>query len=200
MKNSLTFLFIFALSTVAFSQTPVNLGVKAGVNIANYGGDIENTDSRSGLHFGIVAELELGDNFSVQPELLYSIQGAKYKDSFSGVPGEITDKLDFILLPVMAKYYIVNGFSLEAGPQFGILLSAKSKAEAGGETAEDDIDTYRNFDMALNGGIGYELPIGIFIQARYSLGVTNIIEDTNDSIDDFVLTNNNIQLSVGYKF
>jgi len=199
-KNVLTLLAVLALSTAAFAQTPTEFGIKAGVNIANYGGDIEGTDARTGLHVGVVAEMKLSDNFSVQPELLYSMQGATYSESFDDVPGEITDKLDFILLPVMAKYYIIDGLSLEVGPQFGILLSAKSEAEAGGETAEADIEVYRNFDMALNGGVGYELPMGLFVQARYSLGVTNIIEDTNDSIDDFVLTNNNFQLSVGYKF
>ena len=65
MKRILGSLSFFALSTSVFAQTPANFGVKAGLNMANYGGDIENTDSRTGLHFGVVAELELSDNFSV---------------------------------------------------------------------------------------------------------------------------------------
>ncbi len=63
----------------------------------------------------------ISEKFAFQPELLYSAQGSDYDDEdFSG-----SVKADYLNVPLMAKYYVGEGFSLEAGPQVGLLLSAK---------------------------------------------------------------------------
>src|SRR5690606_6896103 len=83
------------------------------------------------------------------------------------------EKFDYINLPLIVKYYATKNISVEVGPQVGFLLSAKNKTN----DANDDIEDQKRFDFGLIGGLGYELNNGVFFQARYNLGLTNI----NDS-------------------
>ena len=95
----------------------VNFGAKAGVNMATItGDDVDDTKSKTSFHIGAVAEIAISDKFSVQPELLYSAQGTKADE------GDEELKIDYINLPIIAKYYVAEGFSIEAGHQVGFLM------------------------------------------------------------------------------
>lgn len=180
-------------------------GIKAGVNFATWGGDVDNTKSRTGFHAGFIAEFNAAPNFSIQPELLYSQQGVRFQDSGSvaGVPynQEVKGKFDYLTLPVLFKFYVVEGFNIYAGPQVGYLLSAKTDSDASvgsfyGSSSSDDIrDDSNDLDFGLTGGIGYDSPTGLFLQARYYAGLSNVNKD-----GDADIKNNVFQLSIGYKF
>ncbi len=86
---------------------------------------------------GVVAEIMVSDMFAVQPELIYSSQGSDYEESDEGFDFSGTVKLDYLNIPVMAKYYVAEGFSVEAGPQVGFLLSAKDEYDGGEEDIKD---------------------------------------------------------------
>jgi len=76
---------------------------------------------------------------------LFSTQGT----TIEGYDGDSNNnvKLNYLNIPVLAKYYITDAFSVEAGPQIGLLLSAKSRGE-------DIGDLYKSSDFGLNlGGI-----------------------------------------------
>jgi len=98
-------------------------------------------------------------------------------------------KLDYISVPVMLKYYIVNGFSLEAGPQISFNVVAEQDLD--GRT--EDLDNIKTTDFGAGAGVGYELPMGLFFQARYVLGFSEVFENSK-------LKNNVFQISAGYKF
>ncbi|MEL1245312.1 porin family protein [Flavobacterium sp. DGU11] len=174
---------------VAAQAQDIKFGVKAGLNIANQGGDAETDGSLMGFHVGGVAELKISETFSVQPEVLYSMMGAKYKDL--GVETDL--KMSYINVPILAKYYLMEGLSLEAGPYVGFLMSAKAE--------DTDVkDGYKSIDFGLAGGVAYDLPMGVFFQARYMAGLSDI-NDTEAEIGSTPkITNNAIQVSVGYKF
>src|SRR3546814_3360456 len=91
-------------------------------------------------------------------------------------------KLSYLSLPVLARYQLVEGLRLEVGPQVGLLLSAKSVVDMGGEEVEDDIkDNTESIDFGLTGGASYQLPVGVGIFARYYAGLTDLgKEDTGD--------------------
>lgn len=174
----------------------IKYGVKAGVNFSNVGGDAEDTDMRTGFHVGGLAEIKFG-NFAVQPEILYTTGGYKSEYSDFGTTIEETFKTSYIAVPIAAKYYIIDGLSIQAGPQFAFLTSAKAKLEAGGEEEEMDVkDELKSFDFGVLGGVGYELESGLLFSVRYVQGLSNILDDS----DDYKVQNTNIQLSVGYKF
>jgi hypothetical protein len=95
----------------------------------------------------------------------------------------------------MAKYYVAEGFSIEAGPQVGFLMSAKAKAE--GEE-EDLKDFVKGIDFGFNLGLGYKMESGLNFAARYNLGLSNI--NDGEGSDDFKNQNSVMQVSVGYMF
>ena len=196
-----------------------SFGPKAGVNFATLNGDIEDAEMKVGFHIGGAAEYMFNENMGLQAELLFSLQGAKNEytenSSVGGVSYYLKEeekiKLSYINIPVMFKYYIVDGFNVEVGPQVGILVSAKSEYEfeeritSGGNTttesgsAEIDIDDeVSSVDFGLNFGLGYKMDNGLNFGARYNLGLSNI-NDADDS-DDFKVSNGVIQVSVGFMF
>ncbi|MDG3582358.1 MULTISPECIES: porin family protein [Galbibacter] len=200
-----TLLVLIAITAFAFTTTAqeFKIGAKVGLNIASLqGDDLEELDSRTSFNLGAVAEFPISEKFSFQPELLYSAQGAKgeedasdYDESLSGNI-DLTAKLDYINLPLMAKYYVAPGFSIQAGPQIGFLVSAKSKAEVGDFSAEEDIkDNFKSIDFGLNFGLGYQFENGLFIDGRYNLGLSNIAD-----YEDGDVKNGVFQFAVGYFF
>jgi len=99
---------LFAMTVTAQAQL-VKFGLKGGVNYANQtGSEITvnssnyDTSAITSYHAGLVAEIKIVDKFSIQPELLYSTQGASYKNAFE----EFNNELGYLSIPVMAKIYL----------------------------------------------------------------------------------------------
>jgi hypothetical protein len=184
----------------------LKFGLKSGLNVTNlsikYGSLSIEPDYRYGIHIGAFAEFKR-EKFAVQPELLFSMQGAVMEESEGDWKSTSTTALNYINLPVMAKYYVIDGLSLEAGPQLGFLLTAKTiyKVTYDGETETEETDMKddcKAIDFAFNLGASYQLPNKPFgFSARYSLGLTNI---GNDMGDDSSLKNHSWQLGVFVKF
>lgn len=178
----------------------ISFGLKGGLNFSLItGDDTDNFDGRVAFHVGGVVEFPISEKFSVQPELLYSAQGDK--GNFDGMDVEFN--LDYLNVPVVAKYYVSEGFSLEAGPQLGFLLSAKAE---GGGVSIDIKDVIKSMDFGFDFGLGYKLDNGLNFSGRYYVGVSNFV-DSNGSIMDVPISsdgsknyNNVFQLSIGYFF
>ncbi len=158
----------------------VEFGLKGGVNFATLNFD-DNSDvnTRTSFHIGGLAHIHLAKQFAIQPELMYSGQGAKYTG------GDI--KLSYINVPVIAQYMFGMGLRLETGPQFGFLVGAK--------TGDIDVkDQFNGFDVSWAFGAGYITPSGFGVDARYNLGLTDI-SDGNESVKNSVW-----QLGLFYQF
>ena len=195
---------VFAFMNVDAQE--VKFGAKAGLNLASISGDdTGDLDGRTSFHVGGVVEIVISEKFSVQPELLYSAQGAKstFEDSFE--KEETTIKLDYINIPIMAKYYVTEGFSVEAGPQIGFLISSEAEYdytdkedpefnESGTEDLKDEI---KSTDFGLNLGLGYKMDSGLNFGARYNLGLSDLWDVDNGGIKN---QNSVIQVSVGFMF
>ena len=191
--KKLILLVAIALFTFNVNAQGVDFGVKAGVNFATIGGDeTDDLGSRTSFHFGVTAGIAVSDNFSVQPELVYSAQGASI-DYGGGEEGDL--KLDYLNLPIMAQFQVADGFSIEVGPQFGFLLSAKADD---GDDEQDIKDFVKGLDLAAGIGVNYAMASGLNFGARYNLGLSNI--NDGEGSDDFKNQNNVIQVSVGYRF
>ncbi len=203
--------------TTANAQLEVSFGAKAGLNVSTIGGDFgvsdfdtyNDTKSKIGFHVGGLAELKISEKFSLQPELLFSQQGAKAEFRDPDFPEDNFDTkttLSYVNLPIMAKFYPIEGLSIEAGPQVGFLVSDKTELSAPGvPDMDDDTAKYKTFDFGLNIGAGYKMENGLMFQLRYNFGLTKI-DDTPDDVnfgilgDTFSRKNRNFQVSVGYMF
>ena len=190
-------IILAAIAVMAFgfaNAQQTRFGIKGGLNMSTVvGGDVDNTKSLVGFHVGGFAEIHVVEKFFIQPELLFSTQGTK----FDGPLGEDYDtKLNYLNIPVLAKYYIVDKkFSVEAGPQLGILLSAKVDGE-------DIKDFTRSVDLGFNLGAGYNFTDNLSIGLRYTLGLSPLSDKDIDNEDDYYdsAKNSNLALSLAYKF
>lgn len=197
MKKVLLF-FVTTMFGIASVNAQIAFGAKAGVNFSDITGEnVDSFDGRTSFHFGVVAEIEISEKFSFQPELLFSSQGSDYSEDFEGDDFEGTVKVNYLNVPLMAKYYVAEGLSIEAGPQIGFLLSATDEYE----DEEDDIDEFlKSTDFGLNLGLGYKLDSGLFFNARYNLGLSDNLDVDDFETDGAEYKNSVIQISVGYFF
>ncbi len=185
------FLSLLALTAFTASQAQasdtVKFGVKAGVQFTNFAGDDagfgESWDPKTGFFIGGLVDLPVSGNFHVQPELMYSMEGATVGDTGAG---ELDYGVSYLRIPIMAKYYIIQGLSLQAGPEIAFKVG----------TAEDYGDeNIKSMDFGIGAGAGYELPMGLMFDIRYNLGLSNISESS-----DVDVNNTGLQLGVGYRF
>ncbi|MFV5692305.1 porin family protein [Flavobacterium sp. LT1R49] len=194
-KITLLLVTVFTFGIVnAQDKEDMSFGVKAGLNISsitNADQDGMNSKSLVGFHVGFFGEFMISNEFSIQPELLYSTQGVKLE--VDGDKGDL--KLDYINVPVMAKYYIADAFSLELGPQIGFLVS--SKAKSGGESIDVKDDT-KSIDVSLGFGANYNFAEKFMLGARYNLGLTRVQKDLFPGESES--KNSVFQISLGYKF
>ncbi|SFN58149.1 Opacity protein [Paenimyroides ummariense] len=193
MKKVILAAFVLGTCTAALAQQQLKFGPKAGVNFANLSG-VDNAEMKTGFHVGAVAEIKFNEKFSIQPEVVYSAQGAKA--NIGNIQGKAN--LDYINVPILAKYYIVDGFSVEAGPQIGFLAKAEGKGTVDNVSVTNDIkDNFKSTDFGLGFGLAYDLPVGVFVNARYNLGLSDIRNNTSSGD---AIKNNVIQVGIGYKF
>jgi hypothetical protein len=139
-------------------------------------------DRRTGLVGGIFIGLPLGTGLTIQPEALYSQKGVKFKDA----GGETTIELDYLDVPVLARITAGGGggLALIAGPSFGFKLRARGKADAGGQTQEEDLsDEVEPFDLGFIVGAGIRSKT-MFIDGRYQWGLSNINKSALDGTNE----------------
>ncbi|QSB28139.1 porin family protein [Flavobacterium sp. CLA17] len=186
MKKILLAAVLFIATSATIQAQLLQIGAKAGVNFASQTGDASlngvafDKDGITSYHVGVVAEIKLLEKFSIQPELLYSTQGATYKNAVN----EFKNELGYLSIPVMAKIYMTKSLSLEVGPQASFLLSEKN---------DFDVKDAETFEFGVNAGLGLKITKNIFVQARYGLGLTEASKNAD-------VKNSNIQLSAGFMF
>ena len=190
-------LAIAILITLNSTAQKINFGIKAGLNMSMLTGSKDQImSSNNGFFGGAILEYKILGKMAIQPEILFSAQGAKLESK--DLTFSITRKMDYLILPIMVKYYIKSGLFVEAGPQAGFLISANQDVEnriTNISTSEDIKEATKDLDMAANVGIGYELLDKVVAQVRYCIGITNTSDLQNTNIKNGVF-----QLSVGYKF
>lgn len=173
MKKFYLLVASLMMAGAAMAQSNVKYSVKAGVNIAtvNVKAEVmgisssENFDSTPGFYLGGAITAPIGQKFSFQPELLASLQGFKDTESDAKLHNW------YINVPLMLKYNIIDGLSAEAGPQVGFLVSSKAKEDG---YSVDAKDSFKTLDLGINFGAEYEFKGGVFVNARYNLGLANI--------------------------
>ena len=113
-----------AVSSLTFAQ---QFGAKAGMNVSTISDEgFDDTKSKVGYYAGVFMNVPVSESFSIQPEVLYNNLGSKVSSTVSGTTYSSTLNLDYVAVPVMFKYKATPQFYLEAGPEFGFLVSAKS--------------------------------------------------------------------------
>jgi hypothetical protein len=155
------------------------LGIKGGLNLTNlYVSDVSKEHMKAGFNAGLFAKLPVTQGFSIQPELLYSVKGAK--DDYNNVvqgSGEYRFNLGYIEMPVLAVVNLARNFNLHAGGYAAYLVNANVKdVNSDGDIQganELNADNFKRWDVGLVGGLGFDIE-NFTIGARYNYGLTNI--------------------------
>jgi len=151
---------LMLVSLITFAQT-FQPGIKAGVNISNFtGGDFNTVEHKAlvGFHGGGLLRFKF-DHFVIQPEVVFSSQGAKIKDSSF----EANYKISYVNIPVLLQYETDGGFYVEAGPQFGFKVSENIPNSSVEHFA-------KSTDLSIALGLGYISKIGLGVGGRYTSG------------------------------
>jgi len=171
-KITLMFICTLFLGATVFAQG-VKFGLKAGLNVATLTDKDDELGSRLGFHAGALAHIHLSPQFALQPEIVYSAQGAKYTIS----DGEHKLSMNYINVPLNLQYMFNNGFRLQTGPQVGFLVDANDKRESDDvETGIFTTDDFKSVDFAWTAGLGYLTHSGFGVDARYNFGLSNVLD------------------------
>lgn len=179
-------------SSSAFAQGEFAIGIKGGLNFANVNTSSAGAtyDSRTGFNAGAFLLLKFG-KVGIQPEVLFSQQGTKLK--YYG--NSIDQNFSYVNIPIIVKLYTIAGINIQVGPQFGFLTNSPTAQtiQSGGNTITVD-QAYKKSDVSAALGLGWDLPFGLTVDARYNLGLTKVNDDAGADVKNQVW-----QLSVGYK-
>lgn len=168
-------------------------GLKAGLNISNvYSNYTGSMDARSGLNAGALVNIPLQYSFSVQPEIYFSGQGAKYYSYNDGYEHQLV--LNYVNVPLLLQYRFHRGLFIETGPQVGFLTSAKDKI-GNFETGDVFNSDFKNVDFSWSFGLGYRSVSGLGVDVRYNPGISNI-----NNLGNEILHNDVLQLGLFYLF
>jgi hypothetical protein len=150
----------------AYAQS--NTGIKGGLNFSTLN---SNRNLKTGFHAGVLWHTHVGPHVALQPELVYSLQGAK-------LSGESKLNLGYINTPFLVQLQFGGGFRLEAGPQLGFLASAKTQT---GNMLENVRRNYKTLDAGLAVGFGFLGTSGFGFDARYNYGLSDISQSSGDT-------------------
>lgn len=148
----------------------------------------KDTKARVGMVVGPEFEYTLAERFSLAMGINYSQQGAE-QDKV-----DVTYKMDYITVPVVANFYIVKGLAIKAGVQPG--FNIKANMEASNNVNADFDEAVKKFDLSIPVGLSYEFH-NVVLDARYNLGVTKMFDLGKVDLDTKNLA---FQLTLGYKF
>ncbi len=209
MKETLVMLTCCVLSTCA-AVAQVNFGLKAGVgltkvafvNFPDYLND-EDTDFRFAYLGGITLNNSFTDAFSISTELLYELKGTKFPAD--EVSEANTLNLHYLSLPILANYEIFPGLRAELGPQISYRLSADFEKQAPDSPVKAEDIYNEKWDLGIIGGLKYYTASNIFINARYTHGLSSVSDlkftDINGEPSLTIKSRNRaFQLSLGYEF
>lgn len=203
MKKTFLAILCLALGASTFAQVKLRPGFRAGLNASTFT-NTENTSRKIGVNGAIFANVHFARFYELQPELTFSSQGYKRDDfTIAGSTIEGDDySVNYLGVAITNKFFIVpkTGLHLIVGPTVEINI---------GDDFNDDAIT--PIDFSLFGGIGYEFPIGLGIEARYKHGIIDvrdsfyddIADDEDAEFGDFFddnLLNSVFQFNIYYKF
>ena len=169
--------FFPLLATLLFSQALLaqfHIGIKGGANITKVDGYSFKDKFSYGYHLGGFAEIGLGEKFALQPEVLFNQYSTTIDSNYNQVyenvfnPGQRDVKLNYLSVPILLNYKLIGNFlTLQAGPQFSVLMKQDRTL------LQNGADAFKDGDFSMLGGVQLKLS-AIRITGRYAIGLNNI--------------------------
>jgi len=187
--SALAGLALGATALTAQAQAAKTFGVVAGVDFATINGNdvSDGAGTRTGFQGGLFVGIPVGGgNWMIEPEVLYSMQGATYDNTaFTG-----TYAVDYIKIPILVKWSANpagKGVYIMLGPTIGFNISCNDSGTDNTDNSSYDgtCEVEDNFKAltTFSGDIGFGYTTGRFgIEGRYSFDWGNAFEITGTGI------------------
>ena len=238
MNRIITTIAVAFATLTAVNAQEFKVGAKAGLNLSTLSiptysyverdRNFLNTESadtklKAGFHFGGFVEYGFNEKLWVEAGVDYSFQGTKIKsieykkiDLTSGhietgkTEADISINTQQLNIPLWVKYDIA-GFRPKVGVNLGYLTKIEIKGEGDNQKEEtQSLPPKKRFDFGLGLGAEYNLSFGLFFDATFNLGLTNLSNESKTELDNqgrvssfrpsAEFKNRVIQIGVGYKF
>lgn len=171
-KFFLPLLAAMVMSSAAMAQ--FHIGIKGGSNITKVDGHSFKDQFKYGYHVGGFAEIGIGQKFWIQPEVLFNQYSTTLDSNYNHVyenifnSGQSSVKLNYLSVPILLNYKLIGNFlSLQAGPQFSVLMKQDKNL------LQNGADAFKKGDFAMLGGVQLKLS-AIRITGRYVVGLSDI--------------------------
>ena len=204
-KITIALMCMLLTAGAAMAQKQFTFGPKVGVDYTHFWGKNAYHGGQLNYQAGVFMEYRFTNRFSIAPEVVFAAQGGKYdvKDYNDGdgyFDAKFTENVNYINIPVMFKYYVTPALSIDLGPQLGINVYSKYTVESKdknlniNETLDQKDDT-KTIDVGVGLGLTYNITNDVFVQGRYTLGLTDVFDKSWDTGK-----NGNAQIAIGYRF
>src|SRR6185437_14009139 len=141
-----------------------HMGVKAGANLFKIDGQSFDQSFKFGYNAGAFAEINFTSSLGIQPEVLFNQTnyrtGTEFSDVYSGGVNNFQGKLNYLTIPLLLSFRPIPLLSLQAGPQFGILLNPDEHLTYNAQQA------FKNGDLSVVAGAQLNLA-SLKLGARY---------------------------------
>ena len=197
------FILLAALGNAILFSAQTHFGVKAGYNLTNMKLASYKLDSKSYFYAGAFAEHQLSSKFSLQGEIIYTELGGSFQQDFTHiVEGEIINienaeyKYHYpqIQVPVSAKYYFEEKFSVQGGFNFGFNLNPTLKADENSGLPSGKVQNVKTVNISPFAGAEYRITDHFSVDARYNFGISNLHDN------GFKMKAGFLQVGLGYRF
>lgn len=183
--------FLVTITVISGYAQGFHIGVKGGANIFKLDGRSFSDEFKFGYSLGGFAELNFNKTWGIQPELLWNQTNFRTASNFNSVVpqgyNDVKGSLNYLSIPILLSYRPIKLISIQAGPQFGILLGQTN-------IVNNAKDAFKKGDFSLLGGAQLNLG-GFKLGARYFIGLNNL----NDVQNDDKWKNQGFQVYVGFR-
>lgn len=194
--------FLFLITTIlTFGQDVTNadavfhrFGTRIGANVShiNFAKGAPPSDIRTtwepGVVVGVYIAVPLTKKLSLQPEYLFSQMNSAIDEN------DFLFKLSYLSMPIFLKYKVTQKLVLMAGPQFDLLINARSNSNSKQDLTHD----IEERNIAATIGMEFALWKTLAIGGRYMHGINHIAFRQSGVVREFKFEM--VQISGSFSF
>lgn len=188
IKSILFVAVLLCISSSLFSQS-VSVGIKGGANLGKISGESFKDQFTLAYHVGGFVTIS-GKKWGIQPEVIFNQVNADTANNFSQVTqfNHIDQiQLKSLSIPIMVNYNLTRFLTVQAGPQFGVILDQNKNLTQNGK------DAFKSGNFSVAAGLQLNL-LKFRVYGRFVGGLTDL--NNLGSSDTWKVQT--IQLGVGF--
>jgi outer membrane protein OmpA-like peptidoglycan-associated protein len=144
---------------------------------------------RPGWAAGAYFNFPVANAFSIEPQVLYSVQNYRLNNTSATTPLLMNDgKIKFVSIPLFLKFQAANAIAITAGPQVDFITKVADESPSAAVKSD-----FNKTSFSVFGGLEI-MPHGpVTIFGRYVHGLSSMDERTGETPAGIVYKNQNIQ-------